>query len=99
MNNMANFFKIRRDQDMTHVSAINNVNLVGSRSHDLGAMTKQTTGKTGCKRIDNIEHFNIDPTSLIDDNVRQHKTKVLSLGTITKPDAIESVFVNFLLAY
>ncbi len=76
---------------MTHVSAINNVNLVGSRSHNLGAMTKQTTGKTGRKRIDNIEHFNIDPTSLIDDNAKQHKTKVLSLCTITKPDAIDSV--------
>ena len=33
MNNMANFFKLARDQDMTHVSAINIVNLVGSRSH------------------------------------------------------------------
>jgi hypothetical protein len=84
MNNMANFFRITSYQDVTHVSAINNVNLVGSRSHNLGTMTKQTTGKTGRKRIDNIEHFNIDPTSLIDDNARQHKTKVLSLGTITK---------------
>ena len=91
MNNMANFFKITRDQEMTHVSAINIVNLVGSRSHNLGTMTKQTTGKTGRKRIDNIRHFNIDPTSLIDDNARQHKTKVLLLGTITKPDAIDSV--------
>jgi hypothetical protein len=88
---MANFFKITRDQDVTHVSAIKNVNLVRSWSHNLGAMTKQTIGKTGRKRIDNIEHFNIDPTSLIDDNARQHKTKVLSLDTITKPDAIDSV--------
>jgi hypothetical protein len=77
---------------MTHVSAINIVNLVGSRSHNLGATTKQTTGKTGRKRIDNIEHFNIDPTSLLDDNARQHKKpKVLSLGTIAKRDAIDSV--------
>jgi hypothetical protein len=91
MNNMTNFFKITRDQDVTHVSAINNVNLVGSWSHNLGAMTKQKTGKTGRKRIDNFEHFNIDPTSLIDDNARQHKTKLLLLGTITKPDAIVSV--------
>ncbi len=89
---MANLFKITRDQDMTHVSAINIVNLVGSRSHNLGAMTKQTTGKTGRKRIDNIEHFNIDPTSLLDDNARQHKKpKVLLLGTIAKQDAIDSV--------
>jgi hypothetical protein len=65
MNNMANFFKITRDQDMTHISAINIVNLVGSRSHNLGAMTKQTTGKTGRKRIDNIEHFNIDPQACL----------------------------------
>jgi hypothetical protein len=92
MNNMANVFRLTRDQDVTHVSAINNINLVGPRSHNLGAsMTKQTTGKTGGKRIDNIEHFNIDPTSLIDDNARQHKTKVLPLGTINKPDAINSV--------
>jgi hypothetical protein len=69
---------------------INNVKLVGSQSHNLGAMTKQTSGKTRRKRNDNIDHFNIDPTSLIDDNARQHKTKVLSLGTITKPDAIKS---------
>ena len=61
MNNMANFFKITRDQEMTHVSAINIVNLVGSQSHNLGAMTKQTTVKTIRKRINNIEHFNIDP--------------------------------------
>jgi hypothetical protein len=55
-------------------------------------MTKQTTGKTGRKRIDNIEHFNIDPTSLLDDNARQHKKpKVLLLGTIAKQDAIDSV--------
>ncbi len=86
---MANFFKITRDQDMAHVSAIIIVNLVGSLSHNLGAMTKQTTEKTGRKRIDNIEHFNIDPTSLLDDNARQHKKpKVLSLGTIAKRDAI-----------
>ncbi len=89
---MANFFKLTRVQDMTHVSAINVVNLVGSRSHNLGAMTKQTTGKTGRKRIENIEHFNIDPTSLLDDNARQKKKpKVLSLGTIAKRDAIDSV--------
>jgi hypothetical protein len=91
MNSMAYVFKITRDQDVTHVAAINNVNLVGSRSHNLGAMTRQTTGKTRHKRSDNIEHFNIDPTSLIDDNARQHKTNILSLGTITKPDAIDSV--------
>lgn len=90
MSNMAIFFKMTKEQDVTHVAAINYVNLVGSRSHNLGAMTKQTSGKTGRKRNDNIEHFNIDPTSLIDDNARQHKTKVLSLGTITKPDAIGS---------
>jgi hypothetical protein len=55
----------------------------------MGAMTKQTSGKTGCKSNDNIEHFNIDPTSLIDDNEQQHKkTKVISLGTIIKPNAI-----------
>ena len=28
---------------------------------------------------------------MIDDNARQHKTQVLSLGTITTPDAIDSV--------
>jgi preprotein translocase subunit SecA len=55
-------------------------------------MTKQTTGKTGRKRIENIEHFNFDPTSLLDDNPRQEKKpKVQSVGTIAKRDAIDSV--------
>ena len=87
---MANYFKPTRHQDMSNVSAVNDVNpVVILRSHNLGAMTKQTSGKTGCKCNDNIEHFNIDPKSLIDDNARQHKkTKVTSVGTITKPDAI-----------
>jgi hypothetical protein len=53
-------------------------------------MTKQISGKTGRKRNDNIEHFNIDPTSLIDDHPRQHKPKGTSLGLITKPDASSS---------
>jgi hypothetical protein len=53
-------------------------------------MTKQASGKTGRKCIDNIEQFNIDPRSLIDDNARQHKkTKVISLGTITRPYAMD----------
>jgi hypothetical protein len=52
-------------------------------------MTKHTRGKTGCKCNDNIEHFNINSTSLIDDNARQHNTKVTSLDTITKPDTIK----------
>ena len=86
---MANFFKPTRQQDVPHVSAANDVNAVNSWSYNMGAMTKQTSGKTGCKSNDNIEHFNIDPTSLIDDNEQQHKkTKVISLGTIIKPNAI-----------
>jgi hypothetical protein len=90
MNNMANYFKSTRPQDVPHVSVVNDVNAVSSQSHNLGAMTKQTSGKTGRKRIDNIERFNIDPTSLIDDNAQQNKkTKVISLGTITKPNAID----------
>jgi hypothetical protein len=85
MNNMANYFKPTRPHDVPHVSVVNDVNAVSSQSHNLGAMTKQTSGKTGCKRI-----ANIDPTSLIDDNAQQNKkTKVISLGTITKPNAID----------
>ena len=71
MNNMANYFKPTRPQDVPHVSVVNDVNAVSPQSHDLGAMTKQTSGKTWRKCIDNVEHFNIDPTSLIDDNARQ----------------------------
>ena len=88
---MANYFKPTRPQDVPHVSVVNDVNAVSPQSHNLGAMTKQTSGgKTGRKRIANIEHFNIDPTSLIDDHAQQNKkTKVISLGTITKPNAID----------
>jgi hypothetical protein len=90
MNNMVNVFKSTSQQDVTHVPADNNVKVVSSWFHTLGAMTKQTSGKTGRKRNDNIvDHFNIDPTSLIDDNVRQHKKpKVTSVDNSTKPDAI-----------
>ena len=71
---MANVFKTTSQQYGTHVSAGNNVKVVSSWFHNLSAMTKQLSSKTGRKRIDNIvDHFNIDPTSLIDDNVRQHK--------------------------
>jgi hypothetical protein len=79
---MANYFKPTRHQDMSNVSAVNDVNpVVILRSHNLGAMTKQTSGKTGCKCNDK---------SLIDDNARKHKkAKVTSVGTITKPDAID----------
>ena len=90
MINMANYFKPTRQQDVPHVPAVNDGNVVSLWLHNLGAMTKQTSCKTGCKCNDNIEHFNIDPTSLIDDNARQHKkTKVTSLGTITKPNAMD----------
>ena len=89
MNN-ANFFKTTSQQDVTHVPAGNNVKAVSSWYHNLGAMTKQTSGKTGHKRNDNIDLFNIDPTGLIDDNARQHKKpKVTSKGNSIKPDAIE----------
>ena len=60
MNNIANYFKPTRQQDVPHVSAVNDVNAVSSQSHKLGAMKKQTSGKTGLN--DNIEHFNIEPT-------------------------------------
>ena len=88
---MVNVFKSTSQQDVTHVPADNNVKVVSSWFHTLGAMTKQTSGKTGRKRNDNIvDHFNIDPTSLIDDNVRQHKKpKVTSVDNSTKPNAIE----------
>jgi hypothetical protein len=91
MNNMANFFKTTSQQDVTHVPAGNNVKAVSSWSHNFGAMTKQTSGKTGRKRNDSIvDLFKIDPTSLIDDNARQHKKpKVTSVGNSTKPDAID----------
>ena len=87
---MANIFKTTSQQDVTHVSAGNNVKAVSSWSHNFGAMTKQTSGKTGRKRNHNIvDLFNIDPTSLIDDNARQHKKpKVTSVDNSTKPDAI-----------
>ena len=65
MNNMANYFKPTRPHDVPHVSVVNDVNAVSSQSHNLGAMTKQTSGgKTGRKHIDSIEHFNIDPHKL-----------------------------------
>jgi hypothetical protein len=64
MNNMANYFKPTRPQDEPHVSVVNDVNAVSSQSHNLGAMAKQTSGKTGHKRIDNIEHFNIASNKL-----------------------------------
>jgi hypothetical protein len=73
---------------MPHATAGIYLNTVASRTHNVGAMTKQTSGKTGRKRNANIKHFNIDPTSLIDDNARQHNPKENSLGTINKPDAI-----------
>jgi hypothetical protein len=88
---MANIFKTTSQQYGTHVSAGNNVKVVSSWFHNLSAMTKQTSSKTGRNRIDNIvDHFNIDPTSLIDDNVRQHKKpKVTSVDNSAKPDAID----------
>jgi hypothetical protein len=88
---MANVFKTTSQQYGTHVSAGNNVKVVSSWFHNLSAMTKQLSSKTGRKRIDNIvDHFNIDPTSLIDDNVRQHKKpKVTSVDNSAKPDAID----------
>jgi hypothetical protein len=57
-------------------------------------MTKQTTGKTGRKRIDNIEHFNIDPTSLLDDNPRQEKKpkNVISIFTTNRLGAQNVLF-------
>jgi hypothetical protein len=71
---MANVFKTTSQQYVTHVPAGNNVKVVSSWFHNSSAMTNQTSSKTGRKRNDNIvDHFNIDPTSVIDDNVRQHK--------------------------
>ncbi len=85
---MANYFKPTRPQDVPHVSVVNDVNAVSSQSNYLGAMTKQTSGKTGANALTTLDTSTLPPTSLIDDNARQNKkTKVISLGTIAKPNA------------
>jgi hypothetical protein len=71
---------------MPHAAAGTHLNAVASFTHNLGAMKRQASGKTGRKRNDTIEHFNIDPTSLIDGKAfTVHKATVTCLA---KPDVI-----------
>ncbi len=46
--------------------------------------------RQGTNALTTLNTSTLPPTSLIDDNARQNKkTKVISLGTITKPNAID----------
>jgi hypothetical protein len=56
MSDMAIFFKIIGYKDMPHATAGNHLNSVASFTHNVGAMKRQSSGKTSRKRNDTIEH-------------------------------------------